>query len=197
MRSSGAVPADAADHAAETFLYFRLQPGDGRTPAARLPEGCRGRWFAPALGVPPLPSHSLATSVVYTLFHHLHVFRSPDFGVYAIHSDGALAHGSTVFPAFFRFPFMQPGDVQIGMVFTPPEFRGRGFAAAAVREIVNAPQFAGRAVWYVVGAQNQPSIRVAERAGFRLVGAGRRKKRCGSGLLGQFVIESRTTAGGD
>ena len=46
----------------------------------------------------------------------------------------------------------------------------------------------GRTFWYVVDEDNASSIRVAEKAGFRLVGSGLRTKRLGLRVLGRFVL---------
>ena len=52
-------------------------------------------------------------------------------------------------------------------------------------------RFAGEPVafWYVTDAANRTSAAVAEACGYELVAIGRRSRRLGSRLLGQFVIE--------
>ena len=84
---------------------------------------------------------------------------------------------------------MEHSDLQVGMLYTEPEFRGQGLAVAAVERVIFDPQFSKLTFWYVVGEDNAPSIQVAKRTGFHLFGKSKRKKRFGSNLLGAYVIE--------
>jgi RimJ/RimL family protein N-acetyltransferase len=97
-----------------------------------------------------------------------------------------LAHRSSVFPRYFRFPFMQPGDLQVGDTWTVETERGRGLAVAG---LLTALAWArGRRVWYLTTAANDASTRVARRAGFALVGTGVRRPAFGIGLLGAYQL---------
>lgn len=169
--------------------FYRLEPGTRPVGSPKWPLGCapeywRPRWWRP---LPPQPWRPAFW--VWALFKYLGVFRSK-YGVLVVRQGGRVVHRSCVFPRFFRFPFMQSRDLQIGDVWTTPEARGRGMAAAAITAI-RREAGADAHLWWVVEDSNSASIRVAEKAGFELVGFGRKLPRLGVGLLGCYEIESR------
>ncbi len=174
---------------ATTFLVYRVAAYQERLPAKTLPPEFSLEWEKPSSILKRVSTHSPKHSAIYTLFHKTGIFRTQDFSVMLVMHKGKVVHGSTVFPAFFRFPFMEPSDLQIGMLYTEPEFRGQGLAMAAVARIISDQQFLNRTFWYVVGEDNAPSIQVAKRTGFQLFGKSQRKKRLGSNFLGAYVIE--------
>ncbi len=126
---------------------------------------------------------------VWWLFDRLRIFGNRDYAIAVVRDGDRLVHRSYVFPPYPRFPFMARGDLQIGDTWTEPESRGKGLARAAVLAAVEAFSRPGRTLWYVVEDANAASIRVIERAGFRLVGKGRRHSRLGVRLLGQYTID--------
>jgi RimJ/RimL family protein N-acetyltransferase len=135
-------------------------------------------------GVPWLPFG------VWWAAHYLKVFANRDYSLYVVYDGERLVHRSCVFPGYFRFPFMNRTDLQIGDTFTAPEYRGRGIATRAIQEILSAfKERAGR-IWYVVEEDNAPSIRAVEKAGFQLIGEGVRTKRFGLRVFGSYVLES-------
>jgi RimJ/RimL family protein N-acetyltransferase len=103
--------------------------------------------------------------------------------------DGRVVHRSTLFPPFFRFPFMQRHDLQIGDTWTDPSERGRGLAGVAVR-IARATVPTDGRVWYIVDEKNTASIRVIEKAGFELLGRGTRRARLFIRVLGYYALTS-------
>lgn len=129
---------------------------------------------------------------VWWLFWLFRVFRDKGYAIYIIREKqtGRAVHRSHVFPRWFRFPFMEPGDLQIGDTYTEPDHRGKKLAEVALAKIASDLAQEGRTLWYVVHEDNAPSIRVAEKCGFQRLGAGQRRKRCGVGLLGAYRIES-------
>jgi RimJ/RimL family protein N-acetyltransferase len=122
------------------------------------------------------------------MFHTLRVFRSREFRLLMLVQDGQLLHRSTVFPPFFRFPFMGRDDVQVGDTWTAERARGRGLAGVALRAALASPASPGARAWYVVHESNRASIRVVEKEGFELVGRGVRRRRFGSSLFGYYAI---------
>jgi hypothetical protein len=126
---------------------------------------------------------------VWSLFHRLGVFKSKDYCIVLVRDrEGAVVHRSHVFPPFFRFPFMERTDMQVGDTLTEPEHRCKKLAECALAFAVEAFKNEGRAVWYVVHEENAPSIRVARKVGFELVGRGVRTKRLGVRFLGAYKI---------
>ncbi|HUY39709.1 MAG TPA: GNAT family N-acetyltransferase, partial [Candidatus Binataceae bacterium] len=56
-------------------------------------------------------------------------------------------------------------------VYTFPNFRARGFAAAVTASWSLMPQLDGRALFYSTARSNRSSQRVAARLGLRMIGA--------------------------
>lgn len=118
----------------------------------------------------------------------LRVFPNRDYSVLEIYSGGACVHRSCVFPAFFRFPFMARNDLQIGDTWTANDHRGKGLATWAVDKIIELYSTPDRRIWYVTEQVNQPSVGVATKAGFSLIGYGFKKPRLGASFLGYYAM---------
>jgi len=119
--------------------------------------------------------------------HYSHIFANKNYSLFVIYDGNTLIHRSGIFPRYFRFPFMDKGDLQIGDTWTAPEYQGKGLATFAVEQIVKlfTP---GRKLWYVVEEINIPSIRVVEKVGFVRKGQGEKVNRLGIPLLGAYII---------
>lgn len=163
-------------------------------PAFALPPGCAGRFWAPSLREPLPPGLPALPFAGWAAMHHLRVFHSRLFAVYLVTRNGRLVHRSCVLPAWYRLPFMQPGDLQIAATHTAPEARGQGLARAAVSAIVARYRAPGRTIWYFADQDNVASLRVVEQCGFTYAGAGTRTRRLGLALLGQYVIDAPASA---
>lgn len=139
-------------------------------------------------GLPWLP---FAT---WWFFHYLAIFRSRRYRIAVLTQAGRIVHRSCVFPAFFRFPFMAPRDVQVGDIWTAEAQRGRGLSAAVLKYIIHVN--ADVDVWLVCSVGNPASVNLARSAGMKLYGRGAREARFGLKLLGRFVVRSVEEAGG-
>ncbi len=126
--------------------------------------------------------------------HRLHLFAGSGCGVLLVYERGELVHYSGFTPGYWRFPFVVGEDFQIGDTWTRPADRGKGFALFAVRAIVRTLARPGRRLWYVVGATNASSIRVAEKAKFTLAGEGTWVKPWKLKLIGFYVIRRNRSA---
>ena len=98
-------------------------------------------------------------------------------------------HRLIVTPRWYRFPFMEPGDLQLGALWTDPPSRRQGLARAAMAEAHRL--FAGDAqrFWFVTDRANAASTALAHAAGYRLAGTGQRTSPIGIALLGQFRLD--------
>jgi len=136
---------------------------------------------------------SILPYLVWTLFWMFRIFKDRGYAIYIVRDKqtGKVVHRSHVFPRWFRFPFMKPGDLQIGDTFTDPDYRGRRLAEMTLSRIVADLAREGRTLWYIVKEENAPSIRVAEKCGLTVRGKGNRYNRFGSRLLGEFRIEQQ------
>lgn len=168
--------------------FYRRAPG-APSPQSELVPGLDIGWWRPDVdGLPKRGSRSVANLLWWALAVS-RIFSRGGFCELTIRSQGKLLHRLLVTPRWYRFPFMGARDLQIGSVWTAPDARQQGLARMAIAEAHR--RFAGEPVafWYVTDAANRTSAAVAEACGYELVAIGRRSRRLGSRLLGQFVIE--------
>jgi RimJ/RimL family protein N-acetyltransferase len=97
-------------------------------------------------------------------------------------------HRTLLIPGFFRFPFMAANDIQCGDIWTLPAERGKGLALVGLSVAIRRAWQPGRRIWYLTDESNKASNQLARRAGFLLLGNGRRTRRLGLKLLGEFVV---------
>jgi RimJ/RimL family protein N-acetyltransferase len=125
------------------------------------------------------------------LLLYLGLMRRPECGALLVHDQGQLVHYSGFTSGYWRFPFMDQDDLQIGNTWTEPAHRGKGIALFALRTLVSALGRPGRTLWYVVEAINVSSIKVIERADSTLVGSGTWHRPLGIKLAGSYEIVVR------
>jgi RimJ/RimL family protein N-acetyltransferase len=145
-------------------------------------------WSADVDGFPPRGSRTLANQLWWA-FARLGIFARSGFTEISIKEDGRRLHRLIVTPAWHRFPFMSPHDLQLGNLWTAPAARRQQLARAAIAEAQR--RFASENVrfWYVADADNHASATLAQSCGYRLVAVGERTRRFGTSLFGQYVIE--------
>lgn len=172
---------------AQAVRFYRAVDGEVRLPPPDFGDLTLSRWQPHRDGA-PTGLFANRTNRAWWLMDRAGALARPDLTVYAIHDRSRLLHRLLVTPQWYRFPFMGPRDLQIGMLWTDPEMRGRGLAAQAIAAVL--ADFAGccPALWYVVDEGNEPSIRLIERIGFALAGVGERTRPLGIAALGRFVI---------
>ncbi len=173
--------------ATDEHRFYQLTLAE-RVAAPALPAGMQAVWWRPGERWSPDPRIPQNVNRVWSLFHHLRLFSSREFGVIMLCRGETLLHRAGVFPRFFRFPFMGVGDLQVGDTWTAPEARGQGLAGLALQQVLHDTFRPGRRYWYLVEEANAPSIRVIEKAGFRCVGSGARQPRAGVSALGFYAI---------
>lgn len=178
--SAASRPADV--------LFFVFDEACPRSAGDPLPDGYSLTWWRPSLTRLVPAGASGARWLVWAAFHYLQVFSGSDYSVIEIRHHGAVVHRSSLFPRYFRFPFMHPSDLQAGDTWTDPAERGRGLARAALGAAVDLAVSRGRRLWYLTTSDNAASVAVAERAGLRRLGHGRRRARFGLRILGAFEL---------
>lgn len=155
------------------------------------------RFWQPGTLLETPPAVEGVTYKIYSAFHRFHVFSNPDYGACILEKAGSPAgHVASVFPRFFRFPFMGADDLQIGATFTVPEARGRRLAPRAILEAVALLGKPGRRFWYLTEQSNTASCRAAEQAGLLLAGYGTREPRLGLSVLSAYRMTAANTASG-
>ena len=153
--------------------------------------------YAFTLWVPSIlrirPKHvDILSPVVWWIFHHCRLFSNRDYGILVVLQDDTPVHWSIITPRYFRFPFMSAIDLQIGNTWTATALRGEGIASAALLHITDTLHLPGRCFWYLTDVSNLASQRVAEKAGFKLVGVGKRTHRFGIRAFGSFTFENNS-----
>jgi ribosomal protein S18 acetylase RimI-like enzyme len=121
--------------------------------------------------------------------HALGLFEDDRFTEIGIWSGTRRIHRLIVTPRWHRFPFMAPGDLQIGALWTHPRWRRRGLASFAIDHAHRFFAAPGQRFWYVTESANAASIALSQSSGYRFVGEGRRTKPIGISMLGQFRLD--------
>lgn len=157
---------------------------------ARSPEHVANLW-TPGQDGSRLPPDSTANIYrMYSMMHRLRVFANSEYGAMVIARPGQPPdHVTSIFPGFFRFPFMAKNDLQIGLTRTKADAQGQGLAQRAVLETVAALNVPGRRFWYLTEAENIASCSVIEKSGFSLIGKGHRRARFGLRIAGYFTVD--------
>ena len=172
----------------DRLLFFCADPDD-RRPAAPA-TSVEFQFWTPSLKRIKPPASPAWPFVVWTALHALHVFSSRDYRILLALENGELLHRSCIFPRFYRFPFMNERDLQVGDVWTAPVKRGKGLAGIALAEVL--ARFPDRRIWYITEESNAASVAVARKAGMHVHGMGERTRPAGIGAIGQFRLCERT-----
>ncbi|MBF0544811.1 MAG: GNAT family N-acetyltransferase [Candidatus Riflebacteria bacterium] len=90
----------------------------------------------------------------------------PLFGAKCIWKENQLVHHSFFSRSCFKWPFMNPKDIQIGPVSTDEPFRRRGLAKYSLFSIIKEFPKSGRNYWWIVRKENIFSIKLVEEMGF-------------------------------
>lgn len=165
---------------------------DGDAPLTReraLPDGTSLQLWRPGgdSALPEFPFDALRWAV--TLQHKLGMFADSRYTELSIWCARTRLHRLIVTPRWHRFPFMAPGDLQIGALWTHAAWRRFGLARLALDRAHREFAAPGQRFWYVTDSANAASMALAHSAGYRLVGEGHRTKPVGIALLGQFQLD--------
>jgi RimJ/RimL family protein N-acetyltransferase len=171
------------------IVFYRREVTEEPDLAAGLPPHAEMRIWLPASKGPPPPGSRRLRNLVWWAFSRFGVFAGRGFAELSIWRDGRMAHRLIVTPRWYRFPFMDEEDLQIGDLWTHPLERRRGLARAAIAEAHR--RFASRAgrFWYAVDARNKASISLIESCGYSFVGIGRRTAPFSIRMIGRFELE--------
>lgn len=168
--------------------FYRYDSEEAAGPAPSLPTSVVLRcWRPDSDGYPPRGRRSISNMFWWALTR-IGGFARGGFTELRVERQGKLLHRLIVTPAWYRFPFMTNGDLQIGDVWTLPDGRRQQLARAAIIEAHHRFGRAGRRFWYVTDATNVASGALARSCGYRLVATGRRTRRLGLRIFGQYVV---------
>jgi RimJ/RimL family protein N-acetyltransferase len=170
-------------------FYYKSADQRSNHAVLKLPAGLTAHFWHPSLLNFKPRGASFSIFFVWWLFHFGRIFANRDYSLFLIYQKQQLVHRSCIFPRYFRFPFMSKEDLQIGDIWTHPDYRNTGLAHFAIQNILHSYEKLGRLIWYVVAKDNIASIKVINKAGFIKVGEGVRTKRFGLNILGGFFIK--------
>jgi RimJ/RimL family protein N-acetyltransferase len=172
----------------EDYLIFRVRGGSLPMPQPKTElNGLRfSIWEPNRFSLKP-PGQA-AYFVAWWGLHESRVFKNRNYSVLIVRDGDRVVHRTCVMPAWFRWPFMSPEDIQISDTWTDVDYRGRGIAAAAAGLVVarSAPE---QYVWYSTQVSNEPSLAVCRSVGMDQVGRAMRTHRLGLRLLGSLEVQ--------
>lgn len=175
--------------------FYRLRDEAPARPPTGLNREIAIASWRPARDGAPHDGPCLAENLAWFAFDRLGVFSTRSFEELTLWRYGRLVHRLVVTPRWFRFPFMGDYDLQIGALWTDPQFRRRGLATTAIGEAHRRHAAPGRSLWCLAHSDNPASIRLAESCGYRVVGRGRRTRPLGVRALGRYVMDRPTALG--
>lgn len=123
-----------------------------------------------------IPPNSSLPYIYFWFMHYLRVFKSRDYCAYVIFEQNKPVCSLVCVPSLYRWPFMNPGDLQIKNVFTSPDHRGRGYASQLVYQVINELGIGNREYWYMTDEENIPSQKLCQKIGFEYMGRYRRRR---------------------
>jgi RimJ/RimL family protein N-acetyltransferase len=169
-----------------SVCFFLRAAGPVEPGAQSLPRGIAARWWTPReCARPPMAPRRGAV----WLQDRLRLFADRRFAELGLWRGEELVHRLVVTPRWYRFPFMEAGDLQLGALWTSPSHRRQGLALAAISEAHRRFGGPGQRFWYVADGDNRGSIALARSAGYELVGTGKRSRPAGIRLLGRFTLD--------
>lgn len=164
------------------YLVFSSD-GAPSAPLGEPPSGYRFETWTPALrrvrprGLPLVPF------AFWWGLHQLSLFGNRDYAMVLGWRGDSLVHYLAIVPGYFRFPFVGPNDLQIAVVWTDPDHRGKRLAPFAIDMAMRFRGAAGRRFWYMAAEDNVASLKTARRAGMERAGRAVRPDRPGLGRL--------------
>lgn len=171
----------------EHLIIYRLKFSVGTN--VGLPEGLFLRVWRPSFlhWVPPA---SEAMYGFYGVAHCIGLFSNSDYKCYLVmNKDGDIVHKTFVVPKYFRWPFMEPGDLCLSGLWTAPHYRREGIATAVVYTVIRNEFAKRRNIWYIVRETNTESIALCEKVGFVFVSWAIRTRPFGIRHLGRVIIQ--------
>lgn len=168
---------------------------DGDSPPAddvTLPAGMTLTVWRPREQQGPLAQPFDPLRLAVWLQDRCGLFADERYTELSVWSGERQVHRMIVTPRWYRFPFMAPGDLQLGALWTAPAWRRRGLARFAMAEAHRLFPGPPQRFWYLTDDANIASVALACAAGYRPVGEGRRTNPVGLALIGRFELD-RTT----
>lgn len=172
-------------------LFSFLKSEDFEDPKVILPEGYSYSLWRPSLFSLKPNGASLFPFIVWWVFDFLRIFANRDYAVSTVYHGEMLVHYVGFFPRYFRFPFMDKGDLQLGDGWTHPDHRGKRIAPFSYISGIRSLRKQNRKFWGLIEEKNLSATRAFGKTGAKLIGEGIRRKRMGMRSLGTFELKQK------
>jgi ribosomal protein S18 acetylase RimI-like enzyme len=110
--------------------------------------------------------------ILWWFAHYFGIFKNKDYSALSVYHKAQLIGMMVLAPAYSRWKFMGPNDLQITNLFVNPSYRGMGIAYYMIVYAINKYIKDNRTFWYITTDDNIPSIKLCEKSGFQFVGKG-------------------------
>ncbi len=129
--------------------------------------------------------------IAWWFFHHSGVFYNKYFVMVVLLDKNQIVHRTCVFPGFYKFPFMDKEDLQLGEIWTREDYRNKGIATNVIKYILNLDQYKNKTFWYVVEESSSESVSLAESSGFYACYTAHKKNKMGMSFIGKYEISTK------
>lgn len=126
--------------------------------------------------------------IAWWFAHYFGIFKNKDYASVAIYDKEKVISLVVLTPTYYRWKFMSQLDLQITNVLTDPKYRNQGLGTLTLSLALANFRKPGRYFWYATRANNEASIGLCTKLGFKLVGNGVRTKKFGIKSLGELII---------
>ncbi|OQA66628.1 MAG: hypothetical protein BWY36_00871 [Candidatus Diapherotrites archaeon ADurb.Bin253] len=145
--------------------------------------------FIPSLWEPvPKGIEINLTFFLWSIYSILWKIKKNVYELHLLYDKDILIHYSVVLPKYYRFPFMERKDIEIGPCWTHKNYRGQHLYPFVLTKIINKFTNKQINVWMFCDEGNISSRSGILRAGFEIVGYGEKTRLLGLKLLGQYRI---------
>jgi RimJ/RimL family protein N-acetyltransferase len=121
-------------------------------------------------------------------FLYLTIWRwqGKSYEYYLVYDKEQLIHYCLLSPKYYRYPFMNNDDIQIGPFWTAEGYRGQGICPTVIAKVMEDYKSRNRYAYIITRENNVNSQRSIAKAGLEVYGHGIRTK----GFWGKFLIET-------
>lgn len=116
--------------------------------------------------------------IAHWFLHYLGIFKNKNYRAMLVYDKGKLISKMIVTPAYYKFPFMEPNDLQFTYSVTDTAYRGKGINTKVKFLVMRSFQEEKVSFWGVVDPGNKSSIIVLKKLGmtFRFQVKGKKLK---------------------
>ena len=176
----------------QRYIFYRGKSAVSKSAEIFLDKDYTFKIWQPKIYEPCPKGLFFIALIAWWIFYYLRLFIGSEYRIFIIYyKNKKVAHYSVVSSKYFRTPFMENNNLQIGPVGTNKDHRKRGLAFFTIQKILEFYKDKNIKFWYVTRKENEPSVHLIEKASFIKYGEGIKKKRFIGGLFDIYIIERR------